>query len=313
MRLDYRPPKLKNSPQNWDTRKLCPNPADEHLHMNSRSKSFSWIASCCILLAGCGTGFIEGTVLDVTGQTLPGVAVEVRGTPYEGLSDAHGRYSVKYQPGELQLYFAKTGYTPGMLVLTVNSMRNVEATSVVLWRLPEGGGVYLYEDHRYRRTDFIPPSPFKSMSAEGGVVYGTTRWPKLETTDRDPLILCHKMPPYGCKLYQMNLAELHPPSDDTGNTTVSAWIPGENIPIVTEPIDAPEGLLVRIRPMRPLETGSYAAHWGALDGVPVDNEQRMFFFNIVDTITPQAGEDETPAESSPETESVSPTEDENDA
>jgi len=271
------------------------------------------IAACCVLVAGCGTGFIEGTVLDVTGQTLPGVAVEVRGTPYEGLSDAHGRYRVKYQPGELQLYFAKTGYTPGMLVLSVDSMRSVEATSVVLWRLPEGGGVYLYENHRYRRTDFIPPSPFKSMTAEDGIVYGTTRWPKLETTDHDPLILCHKKPSYGCKLYQMNLAELHPPSDDSGDTMVSAWIPGEDIPIVTEPIDAPEGLLVRIRPMHPLETGSYAVHWGALDGVPIDNEQNMFFFSIVDTNTPQASEDETPAETSPESESTSQIEDENDA
>jgi hypothetical protein len=113
----------------------------------------------------------------------------------------------------------------------------------------------------------------------------------------------------------MNLAELHPPSDDAGNTTVSAWIPGDGIPVVTEPIDAPEGLLVRIRPTRPLETGNYAAHWGALDGAPVDNEQRMFFFSIVDTITPPAElteevppaertEEEPPTEPTPETQSA---------
>lgn len=267
---------------------------------------FCVTATCLLTFAGCGTGFIEGTVVDIAGETLPGVAVEVRGMPYEGLSDAHGRYRVKYQPGDLELYFAKTGYTPGMLVVSVDEMRSVEATPVVLWRLPDGGGVYLYQEHRYRRTDFIPPAEFRSIDSTAGTgsIFGTTRWPTVETTDRDPLILCFKMPVYGCKLYQMNLVETRPIADDTGSTTVSAWVPGEDIPIVTEPIDAPEGLLVRIRPMNPLEIGSYAAHWGALDGAPVENEIRMFFFSVVDAITPPAEPliEEVPAETSPEPE-----------
>ncbi len=182
-----------------------------------------------VVLSGCGAGFIEGTVLDVAGETLPGVAVEVRGTPYQGLSDAHGRYRVKYQPGELSLYYAKTGYAPGMLVLTVNGLRNVEATPVVLWRLPDGKGVYLYEDHKYRRTDFIPPSEFRSL-ADQATAYGTTRWPKVETTNHEPLILCYKMPIYGCKLYQMNLTEALPKSGDAQDATISAWLPGRISP-----------------------------------------------------------------------------------
>ena len=252
-----------------------------------------WTAISCLCFSGCGAGFIEGTVNDVNGETLPGVAVQVRGTPYEALSDAHGRYRVKYQPGELSLYFAKTGYTPGMLVLTINSMRNVEATPVVLWRLPDGGGVYLYENHRYQRTDFIPVSEFRALDQT--MIYGTTRWPKVETTNHEPLILCHKMPIYGCKLYQMNLTEVHPTSGDTGENTISAWVPQKEIPSVTEPIDAPEGLLVRIRPAQPLEIGSYAAHWGALDGVSAENEPRMFFFSVVETIArpPDSGEETT--------------------
>lgn len=272
---------------------------DERSYMNIRSQ-IAFCLAASFVVCGCGTGFIEGTVEDVTGETLPGVAVEVRGMPYEGLSDAHGRYRVKYQPGELQLYFMKTGYTPGMLVLSVNEMRSVEATPVVLWRLPEGGGVYLYDDHRYRRTDFIPPATFKSIDATSGsdVVYGTTRWPTVETTDHEPLILCYKMPSFGCKLYQMNLAEMRPSADESGNTTVSAWVPGKDVPVVTEPIDAPEGLLVRIRPLNPLDIGSYAAHWGALDGSPVENEIRMFFFSVVETITPPA--EPLPEESSSE-------------
>jgi len=251
-----------------------------------------------LCFSGCGSGFIEGTVQDVTGETLPGVAVQVRGTSHQALSDAHGRYRVKYQPGELSLYFAKTGYAPGMLVLTVNSMRNVEATPVVLWRLPEGGGVYLYEDHRYRRTDFVTPSEFRSLD-QPTQIFGTTRWPKVETTNHEPLILCHKMPIYGCKLYLMSLAEVRPRTGDTGDNTISAWVPEQEIPIVTEPIDAPEGLLVRIRPVQPLETGSYAAHWGALDGVHAEGEERMFFFSVVEAFTapPVTGEEplEAPA------------------
>jgi hypothetical protein len=249
----------------------------------------------CLLLSGCGAGFIEGTVEDVTGETLPGVAVQVRGTAHQALSDAHGRYRIKYEPGELSLYFAKTGYTPGMLVLTVNSMRNVEATPVVLWRLPEGGGVYLYENHRYRRTDFITPSEFKSPD-QTSTIYGTTRWPKVETTILDPLILCHKMPIYGCKLHVMNLVDVQSQTRGSGDNTVSAWVPANEIPAVTEPIDAPEGLLVRIRPLQPLEIGSYAAHWGALDGTPVEGEERMFFFSVVETIAPPPDTGEEPPE-----------------
>ncbi len=267
--------------------------------MCDSSRRFAPAFALCLTFTGCGVGYIEGTVVDVAGEALPGVAVQVEGTPHQGLSNALGRYTVKYEPGQLSLYFSKTGYTPGMLVLDVNEMRSVEATPVLLWRLPEGKGVYFYENHRYRRTDFVNPAPFKSK-LDGSIIYGTPRWPRESTTDPEPLIICYKMPIYGGKLCQMTLMEVQPTSEQATAQEVSAWAVGKEIPIAMEPIDAPEGLLVQIRMNTPLEMGAYAVHWGALNG-DQSQDERMFFFNVVEPIEPLPAASEKAAPAEPKT------------
>ncbi|MCC6488024.1 MAG: carboxypeptidase regulatory-like domain-containing protein [Candidatus Hydrogenedentes bacterium] len=255
-------------------------------------------------VCGCDTGTIRGAIVDVKGEALPGAAVHVQGTSYQGLSNALGEYRVKYVPGELSLYFSKTGYTPGMLLLNVEQLRQVQATPVMLWPLPEGKGVYEFQDYRYRRTDFIEPQQLKTVG-DGQIIYGTTRWPRVETTQREPLLICYKMPVYGGKLCQMNQIDVQPPYGQVGS--VSAWVKTKDIPVVTEPIDAPEGLLMRIRLSQPLETGSYAVHWGALDGDLTLNEPRMFFFSVVEALTAVPLEPEAPAEEpSPKTPAPAP-------
>ena len=260
--------------------------------IDSSSTRYALLFAVVLALCGCDAGTIRGSIVDVKGEALPGVAVQVQNTDYQGLSNALGEYRVKYVPGELSLYFSKTGYTPGMLLLNVAELRQVQATPVMLWPLPEGKGVYEYQNHRYRRTDFIEPQQLKTL-LDGQVIYGTTRWPRIETTEHEPLLICYKMPVYGGKLYQMNQIDVQPLYGQTGS--VSAWVKSGEIPIVMEPIDAPEGLLTRIRLSQPLETGSYAVHWGALDGDVTLREVRMFFFSVVDALSAPPVQEKAPA------------------
>jgi len=90
-----------------------------------------------LLASGCSPAVIEGQVLDVRQEPLPGAAVTVDGTHDQSLTNALGRYTIDFAPGKVLLRFIKTGYTPGLLELTVNEARHVEATPVVLWHLPE--------------------------------------------------------------------------------------------------------------------------------------------------------------------------------
>jgi Carboxypeptidase regulatory-like domain len=247
-------------------------------------------AALGLLAAGCSPAVIEGTVADVKGDALPGVAVRVEGTNHEALTDAVGTYQVYFKPGTVQLSFFKTGYTPGRLELDVDAPRQVQAAQVVLWPLPVNKGVYLYEDFRYRELTRIKPSLF--VPATGAPAYGTRRWAGIETVAPAPLILCFFIPPRrGAKLCRLQLAEMTLREARGGDDTVNVWVAGTPIPMAEVPIDGIDGHLVQIKPVNPLSPGAYAIHWGALDGQS-DSEPLMFFFSVGEDFSPIAAANE---------------------
>ncbi len=239
-----------------------------------------------VLVAGCERSVIEGMVVDVKGEALPGVAVGLVNGEAQGVTDACGRYKLAFEPGALEIEFIKTGYTPGRLDLRVHEARLVDAATVVLWPLPLSKGVYLFEGYRYRQMEAAEPQPYRTN--EHDVVHGIERAPELETQNRTPLILCYKMPHYDvhfCRLEQVEAASFQSPDLMYAQRV---WVRAESLPVVIDPIDEPEASLIELRLSRPLDPGVYAVHWDALDGYTT-TDPRAFLFSLTEPQGETAG------------------------
>lgn len=232
------------------------------------------------------TVVIQGVVTDVAGEGLPGVAITVRGRLDQAVSDGVGRYSLRSAPGAIDLELMKTGYTPGYLSLHVARSGAVAVTPAVLWPLPQDKGVYLFENFRYRELTRIEPMRYlpqdvQIADARKGPLFGTKQEPECDTLDTEPLLICHRLPPYDvrlCRLRQVKAALIGentaaaplPDAPAPGAVapvyTEMIWVPADDIPTTTAPIDEPNKLLVELKLSAPLEPGTYAAHWGALNG-----------------------------------------------
>ncbi|HIJ65571.1 MAG TPA: hypothetical protein HPP77_06415 [Candidatus Hydrogenedentes bacterium] len=236
----------------------------------------------CILLpvvAGCEWHVIEGTVADLEGEALPGVAVSVEGSRSQAVTDPLGEYSIRYEPGPVVLLFDKTGYTPGRLELEVTELRHVLATPVVLWRLPREKGVYFFQDNKYEPLGATEVERY--MAADSGVVYGCRHVPEVASPARLPDIMCHDLPRYNARLCRMRLVESEFIEFERQTPVEKLWLADQAIDVVAQVIDEPKASLIRLQILYPLEPGVYAVHWGALEGRR-DLEPRAFLFSVVE-------------------------------
>lgn len=249
-------------------------------------------------LAGCGgpellsSVEVRGTVVDVRGETVPGVVVTLAEPFRQSLTNVLGEYSIRAMPGRVELGFTKTGYTSGALVIDDARPGTVAATPIALWRLPQAAGLFLYEDYDYRRAAPLMPRPF--VNEEGMVVYGAAMLTGIvETADPLPVLLCHRMPWYDAKLCRLKTVEAGPPEAPTLKKDV--WVRDRSLPLAMTPVDEPDRLLWEVRLMAPIEPGIYALHWGALEGYTATDE-RMFVFAVAE----ESGESSVPPGAVPE-------------
>lgn len=279
---------------------------DRRIHL--RMRTFFAIVGA-LVLAGCDSAVISGTVIDARGQALPGVAVRVDDTPYETLTNGRGEYRLRYIPQEsVRLRFAKTGFTSFTLEQPAEYATKIEAPKVRLAQLPESPGVFLYENYEYIRTTFETAQTLK-LKSDQTIVMGTVRKDLVETLKRAPAIGIYRgyqIPAYGIRLNKLVSTEVMPPEGLSGEEGIVAWTRGPEVPIDVRPVDGSnreQAQLLQIFFQQELDYGAYAVHWGALDGVTTTNEPRIFCFKVVEELTPS--ETEQSVEATPGTPSAS--------
>ena len=260
------------------------------------------LAALLLVCNGCEQVVkVQGTVVDIRSQRLPGVAVTavnehstINDLRYQALASATGEYTLLCPPGEWDLRFEKTGYTTAHYSLTIPEEQaslarsaQIETSEVLLWPLPTGKGIYLFENYRYREIDTAIPKRYRAIAPPAPVV-GIKIIPDCVTYETMPLLVGYKIPGYNIQLYRLAPIEAAPAAafsaDGTARPTFSEqlYCPADAIPLSTVPIDEPERILLEIRPRKPLEPGIYAFHWGGLDGFdqPVEMGNRVFTFRI---------------------------------
>ena len=239
-------------------------------------------AAAALCLGGCSRAVVEGKVVDVRGEALPGVAVRIEDTDFMGLSNALGEYRIRYRPGSFLLKLNKTGYTPGEIAFDIPEARRVEASTAELWPVPSTQGVYLFENYRYRETTRVEPREF--FLAEGDLAYGTEQRPRVSTSDATPLLISYRLPRYDARLSRLRQSDAKRAAGQKEIITV--WIDAGTIRPKQSPIDAAKGLLQSLQLPAPLEPGMYAVHWGALEGYTA-LERRIFLFQVAAELTPE--------------------------
>lgn len=261
-----------------------------------------------LLAAGCEQGaLVRGRVVDVKGEGVPGVAVTVRGTERQATTNADGRYALRCALGTVTLDLIKTGYTQGVLQIEARQAGALDVREAQLWLLPSAKGVHVFQDYRYQETTRTEPKRY--VEKERGPVFAVKRDPDLalrqsfggpELVPGAPALIAYKMQPYDARLYRLHQVEAHlpaqraalaPPRADAPETSPQAkippsaaetvWTAADNIPIIAAPIDEPERLLLELRPAILLPPGTYAVHWGALDG-HTSTDPGVFLFRIAD-------------------------------
>ncbi len=264
------------------------------------------------LLGGCAPeAVLRGTVCDMGGEALPGVAVSVEGGDVSVITSALGLYSLHCPRGRVRLDFVKTGYTPSAVTVE-NAQGTVAMDKVKLWALPPTEGVFLLEHMRFKELDH--PRPNRYHVEKGDPVLGTPVMPKTESmapfggpdaVEGAPRLIASKLPPYDAHLTRVRQvrASSQPPAPPAAAGAAAAapvvysekvWVADKDIPLTQHPLDEPDRLLIELVPSAMLEPGTYAVHWGGFEGL-ASLEPRVFLFRVPDPAATAEQKESEPA------------------
>ena len=270
---------------------------------------------CMSVLAcpGCGRETFYGTVTDIVGERLPGVAVSLtdeRGRESQTLTNGQGEYSLPFETGRLRIAFLKNGYTTGHAELAITEASARTITPIALWRLPQEEGVFACESNRYRRLTPFEPRPVVAQ-ATNAVTFSILLTGAIEEiTTPEPLLLLRRFPSSdlmhrvpGFDVQVGRLAPIQTFVSGNSGPVQETWVQTGVLVSALDPIDEPERYLIQVKLTEPLTPGTYAVHWGAFNGY-TRSESRAFVFRVPEPLPQDAKENpETKAEKSKKSDS----------
>jgi hypothetical protein len=252
-----------------------------------------------LVLTACDRSYLEGRVTDIHGEALPGVIVrESSSAAEQDLTDGLGHYRIPLAQATARIVFSKSGYTSAELPLNQAAGRGTAMPEVALWRLPMNPGVYVVNDLRFAEATWVVPRQF--YLKDGTASYGAELPKEVRDAAGEPFIVAYRTPRYNARLSRLTAAEAQ---RGTEAESIAVWVEEKPMAAALEPIDTPEGRLLRVRVGRPLEPGIYGVHWGALEGYTT-LDARMFLFRIPEP--PPAESEEVAVEASAEPKAAAP-------
>lgn len=112
-----------------------------------------------IVIAGglaCSKPLIVGRVEDPTGLGLAGVRVHIENSGFATETEADGKYSLPYTPGQFTVRYEKVGHTSDAIELNIQSKDEFPAKRILLFPLPPAGHVLCFNGNKT-----IDLQPFK--------------------------------------------------------------------------------------------------------------------------------------------------------
>jgi hypothetical protein len=95
-----------------------------------------------LLLNGCGSSEIQGTVKDPFGNNMEGVEVSIEKSDLKSSTGKYGHYSIPYILGTFTLKYSKPGYTTQKMTLTITEKTQFPAQPVTIYPIPTESGLF---------------------------------------------------------------------------------------------------------------------------------------------------------------------------
>lgn len=111
------------------------------------------LSSPLLLLLACGQMAIDGQVVNVTGQPVPGARITAIGANCATTAGEDGRYALPCLPGTYTLVVNMDGYVEQKLEVEATERKRYDQGKTVLVALPTEKGVFLFEENRYRAME----------------------------------------------------------------------------------------------------------------------------------------------------------------
>jgi hypothetical protein len=111
-----------------------------------------------ILAAFCPTifskqGTLTGQVVDGFDNVLKDVEIKIKGTKSSTKTDENGQYRISFHPGKVEISFGKKGYATREFLLNMHDTTEVAMQKLILWKLPESGGMFLVRMDDYKKIE----------------------------------------------------------------------------------------------------------------------------------------------------------------
>lgn len=102
------------------------------------------------LIVGCGQMAIDGRVVDVAGEPLPGAVVTAKGSRCQTTTDAQGDFKLPCDLGTYDIYIGAAGYiSEEVKGLDATERKRYDLGKRVLIRMPEVEGLLRFTDTAY--------------------------------------------------------------------------------------------------------------------------------------------------------------------
>jgi hypothetical protein len=93
-------------------------------------------------------------VIDGFDKVVKDVDVKIKGTEFAAKSDENGQYSIKYNPGKIDVSYRKKGYARQTTSLNIREISVVPVPKLTLWKYPESGGIFLIRMEDYKKFEY---------------------------------------------------------------------------------------------------------------------------------------------------------------
>ncbi len=99
---------------------------------------------------GCGDSPLDGRVVNVTGQGIAGVDIQVADSTCATQSNANGDYTMDCTPEKWTIQFSKEGFIPAQVVFDASQDDANQIPSQKMIALPNEQGLFIEKEGQYR-------------------------------------------------------------------------------------------------------------------------------------------------------------------
>lgn len=217
-----------------------------------------------LVLAACQTTTspeVEGRVVDIWGNPVPGATVMMVGGTERPLTDADGRYAIPRMEGTHLMKAGAKGYIQDHVEVQVEGDETPEGPVFTLYPKPEEAGFHLIATGRYEKLEHkLVHSVGNTLRSYRGI---RSTGDALAETSR-PQVVFHtelrhdEIMRLGLELHRLEyLREAELPSPlGKKQVSVNLYVDAAEVPIELKPLRSKTDYL--LQPVEPLEPGFYA-------------------------------------------------------